>query len=652
MFEVFEQMTHQYNRTSYEQLKEFIYREQEKMFDRADKRREQLQMPELLSRYCSEMREVFLKAIGGKVKTDIPLEPRITNRLNMGEYTIEAVVFQSRPQTYVTGSLYIPKGISLPGPAVLFVCGHSPEGRMDDDYQRVCYTLVKAGLIVFAMDPLGQGERSNFYDPESKTYPIKRTTPDHDACGIPAVAAGCYLQRYFLCDEMRAVDYMLTRPEIDPSRIGVTGNSGGGTQTIALMTCDDRIAAAAPGTFVTSRRAYMYQGQPQDSEQIWQGIAEKGFDHAEPFLIFAPRPAAVLAVTCDFFPIEGTLETFHTAQRIYEMLGKKENIRLYEDNDTHSYTARLAVCAAEFFSEVFLGKKVTVDNSFFEPLSPKEMYALKTGNLTDSIRDSSSTIEEIRKYAVALREKRLSLPEEERRKRAKKWLSGKVMKNRQATELIPRIFPRSACTQMDGYMGTSISFWSQKRLFAYGVLIKPEVWEWESRFGIPTVLAIWEDGTKAIASHELWIRAQCEAGRQIFVLDVPGVGAIEQRNMILNASYKGSFGTLYTLACNLMYMGDSLAAMRCYDVLRAIEMLNSELGVPENDITLYCEGPDGVYGIMAAFLNENVQVQYGEGLLESVEREYFGEKLFRYDNTLTLLVPGMLEYFDYGELKR
>ena len=160
-----------------------------------------------------------------------------------------------------------------------------------------------------------------------------------------------------------------------------------------------------------------------------------------------------------------------------------------------------------------------------------------------------------------MREKRLSLPEGERRRRAKEWLSGKVMKNRRKTDLLPRIFPKSACTQVEGYMGTSISFWTQERLFAYGVMIKSEAWDGRTDF--PTVLAVWEDGTKAIAAHEQWIRTQCEAGCQVFLLDVPGVGAIEQRNMVMNSPNKGSCGTLYTLACNLMYMGDSMAAMRC-----------------------------------------------------------------------------------------
>ena len=101
-----------------------------------------------------------------------------------------------------------------------------------------------------------------------------------------------------------------------------------------------------------------------------------------------------------------------------------------------------------------------------------------------------------------------------------------------------------------------------------------------------------------------------------------------------------------------MYMGDSCAAMRTYDVLRTIEMLGAEFGVPEEAITLYCEGPSGIYGVIAAFLNEKVGAWYGEDLLDSVERQYIHQEVFQYDNSLTLLVPGMLRYFDYEELKR
>ena len=138
MFEAFEQMTHQYNRTCYEQLKEFIYRNQEAMFDQGDARRDQVKTPEALRRYNEAMRAAFVEAIGGRMSCDAPLNPRVAGRTDMGDYIVEAVVFNSRPRTYVTASLYIPKGVPLPGPAVLFLCGHAPLGRMDEDYQRVC----------------------------------------------------------------------------------------------------------------------------------------------------------------------------------------------------------------------------------------------------------------------------------------------------------------------------------------------------------------------------------------------------------------------------------------------------------------------------------------------------------------------------------
>lgn len=107
-------------------------------------------------------------------------------------------------------------------------------------------------------------------------------------------------------DQMRAIDYMLTRPEIDPKRIGITGNSGGGTQTVSMMVCDDRIAAAAPATFLTGMREFLYTGMSQDMEQMWPACVEYGFDHVNSLMLFAPKPVAVLALTSDFFPIEGT----------------------------------------------------------------------------------------------------------------------------------------------------------------------------------------------------------------------------------------------------------------------------------------------------------------------------------------------------------
>lgn len=141
----------------------------------------------------------------------------------------------------------------------------------------------------------------------------------------------------------------------------------------------------------------------------------------------------------------------------------------------------------------------------------------------------------------------------------------------------------------------------------------------------------------------------------MLVLDVPGEGDLKQHPLqryMGEMPYKGSHGTLCRLGIDLIYTGDSMAAMHCYDVLRTIGMIEQEFGLRQGDITLYCEGAEGVYGVMAGFLCEGVQMEYGDGLLLNVEKELLGPEVFLYKNTLSLIVPGMLEYFDYEELLR
>ena len=654
MFEEFDGINQWGLRDSSHQLRDFIFRLQEEKFQQGERRREQISTLEELKAHREEMRRRFLQEMGGLVETAAPLEARVTERWEEEEFTLENIIFRSFEDIYVTGSLYLPRGIAYPAPAVLFLCGHSENGRRYEDYQIVCQTFARAGLIVFAIDPLGQGERSNYYDPERGAYLVERSCDDHDSCGTPGVAAGMFLARYFLCDAMRAVDYMLTRPEIDPEKIGITGSSGGGTQTLAMMACDDRIAAAAPGTFVTTRREIMYSGKPQDSEQVWPGVTEFGFDHVTAFLIFAPRPVAILAADYDFFPIEGTLETFEAAKEFYGMYGGEENIRIYRDKYTHRYTRGLAVCGAEFFTEVFLGKKVTVANRDIRPLPEKVLMATRSGNVIGEVPGAGTLMKQIQRYAEQLREKRLALPEKVRRERARQWLWEKVGKERQPAAFHVRMLPAEGgveiSTDTGQYSCTTISWWTQRRLVSAGNMINA------AKYSQPaprsTVLAIWPDGTRKISEHAPWIRRQCQGGRQVLVLDMPGVGSLEQNPLILGMPYKERFGTLYRLSSDLIYSGDSMAAMHCYDVLRAIEMLGTEFGIAEQDVTLYCQGPDGVYGIMAGFLNEKVKMEYGENLLLNIEKQVIGQKVFCYDNTLSLLVPGMLQYFDYEELLR
>jgi len=650
MFEKFEKLSHNSIRSSYDQLKDFIFRMEEKQLEKGEEMINNISSPEELRAYNEKMLAEVMRRMGGFVETPDSLEAKTIKIREEENLTLETIIYQSCENVWVTATLYIPKGLSFPAPAVYFIPGHTYEGRMDEVYQTVCRILAQSGLIVFATDTLGQGERGDFYMPEKGVYRIDKGSGDHDACGYPAVAVGECLERYFICDQMRAVDYMLTRPEIDPERIGVTGCSGGGTQSIAMMMCDPRIAAAAPATFVTNRREFMYTGADcQDAEEIWPGSTQIGFDHVNPFLIFAPKPVAFLTVSSDYFPIEGTIETYQTAKRFYEMYGKPENIRMYEDDYIHCYTPKLGVYAAEFFTEVFYGNKVTVDPTEVATLTLEEMRATESGNVLGEIPGAVSVVDHIRDHAVRLREARTALSTVERQQRAKDWLKERVMHERQPVPFRVRKYPKEdGCRVIDGYIGIPVSWWTQKRLFSYGLLIKRE--EYYTVNSMNTTIAVWTEGTKEISAHEEWIREQCDAGCQVLVLDVPGVGNVPQGALKPGQKYSGRKSTFYRLEEDLVFAGDSLAAMRVYDVLRTIEMLQSEFGVKEEEITLHCEGEGGVYGLMAAFLDEKVSVSCGEDILTDLEYDLFEKEKYPFYYTMQYIIPGMLKYFDYYEL--
>jgi hypothetical protein len=279
-----------------DQLKWHIYHRSERAFAVGDAARDQIQTLEALKAYQQRLRAFFIESLGGLPPSDTPLEEQIVGELKGDGFRVERIIFQSRPRHYVTANLYLPDNLSAPGGAVLFVCGHWSQGKQAPEYQQVCQTLALAGLVVLAQDPIGQGERFSYYEPSLGRVTIGECCPDHDQAGAQCVPTGDALARYFLHDSMRALDYLRSRPEVDPQRIGITGNSGGGTQSSLMMIADTRLAAAAPGTFVMNRQTYMYTGGAQDAEQIWPGFTAAGYDHEDILLGMAPRPVRVLAV--------------------------------------------------------------------------------------------------------------------------------------------------------------------------------------------------------------------------------------------------------------------------------------------------------------------------------------------------------------------
>ena len=339
------------------QLKDYIYERSRRAFAAGDAQRDALKTAAAVHQRQEEIRRTVIAGLGGLPSSATPLNPRITGTVEGSGFRIEKVIFEAQPRHYVTANLYLP---SNRGPgrsaAVLFLCGHHATAKLAPEYQGVCQTLARAGLIVLAQDPIGQGERLSYYDVAAKRPTIPAGTREHDYAGAQSRLLGDTLARYMLHDAMRGIDYLLTRPEVDPARIGVTGNSGGGTQTSLVMLVDPRVAAAAPATFIMNRDTYQRTGQAQDAEQVWPGFTAAGYDHEDILLALAPKPVCVLAVTSDYFPLEGTRRTVTRDRRIWEIFGKGAALELVEEDSTHAYTPKLARTAAAFFAKHLVGR--------------------------------------------------------------------------------------------------------------------------------------------------------------------------------------------------------------------------------------------------------------------------------------------------------
>lgn len=626
-----------------DQLKRFVYDRSDEAFTAADTARDELLTGAQLAERRIRMRDAFLEAMGGLPPVDTPLLARTTGTAREPGLLIENIVFHSRPDHPVTGNLYLPDSAANPGAAVLFLCGHEPDSRLSPLYQRVCRQLAAAGLIVLSIDPLGQGERLGYMPATADGIAIAPGTHEHQHTGAQCLPLGDALARYFVHDAMRAIDYLLTRPEIDPARIGVTGNSGGGTQTAMLMACDERLAAAAPATFIMNRQLYMHAGGVQDAEQVWPGLSGLGFDHEDLLLLFSPKPLHVLAVSSDFFPIEATQRTVSRARRFWELEHAKTGLELTVDDATHSYTVRLGEAAADFFSRVLLGYPMVMDREvdINQLKLPRELWSTASGQvLIDNPQVATIHAENVRQ-ARHLKAERGNT---DLREQALRWLQRRVLGPRRPARLGTRKMPIGRC---GNWHAEYRLWWSQTGLMNSGILLRGV----DQDAASPVVIGLWEGGSTRLAEHETWINETISGGRAVLVFNPSGVGPhapypIHERPPL------AFFGVLHKLADDLLWLGDSLAAMRAYDVIRCVDMLLQDATLTATTaINIRTHGRYDLYARLAAAVDARVgSLACDEGIGQITDwvcAEHYDES-----ETMSLILPGMLRYFDLDELAR
>jgi hypothetical protein len=279
-----------------------------------------------------QLKNELLEKTGVVINHKLALNIKETGTVQMKGYSIKKITFQTRPGIYATANLYIPEGKG-PFPAVLFMIGHWPKGKIDTDgTQAVGHSLALNGYVCLSIDPWGSGERTTIHG-------IFEDHGDGNNLGSSLLNIGETLMGIEISDNMRGVDLLCSLPYVDSKNIGATGASGGGNQTMWLTSLDERIKAAMPVVSVGTFESYI-MGTPCICE-----VVADAFDMTEEagiLALVAPRAIKMCNHNKDenhaFFPSE-MVRSYTNAKPIFKMYGVESNITYQLFDLPHGYMA-------------------------------------------------------------------------------------------------------------------------------------------------------------------------------------------------------------------------------------------------------------------------------------------------------------------------
>jgi len=627
-------------------MQEYFVERVREIEEQADKRRAALKTRADAKSYVRDIR-LKIQQCFGPWPAKTPLNPRTTGVVERDEYRIEKVIFESRPEFLVTANLYIPKGHKFPRPGVVGSCGHTDNGKAAESYQSFAQGLARLGFVCLIFDPIGQGERRQY---NAEKFQLDVGVAEHQYAGHQQILAGEFFGAWRAWDGIRALDYLLTREEVDARHIGITGNSGGGTMTTWLCGVENRWTMAAPGCFVTTFRRNLENELPADAEQCPPRALALGLDHADFLAAMAPKPVIIIAQEKDYFDARGAEEAYRRLKHLYTLLGSPDNIALSISPDYHGYSAPAREAMYHWFLRATEHTGQSGQSGQHDKVTEPKLTIEKDETLWCAPRGQVAELRSrpiysfTRAASEALRKKRTAdIADQELRARLVKLLrledwqkssrSDHTPDYRILRELRNRRYPRPYFT-------------------TYAVETEPQALALVYRLSDERILSRpprgSERATLYVAHHssDAELRDEpllaeilaAEQGSAFFTCDVRGIG--ESRPNI------GGENTDYFYAAHSLMLDRPYVGRRTYDLLLVLDWLAA---CGHTNVHLIGKGWGALPATFAAILSDHVKRVTLKNALTSYSEVAESE---RYAWPLSSLLPGVLGNFDLPDCYR
>ncbi|HVB29419.1 MAG TPA: acetylxylan esterase, partial [Terriglobia bacterium] len=597
-----------------------------------------------------KIRSTVWKLVGGPFEKT-PLKPQITGTIDRGAYRVEKVIFESLPEIFVTANLYIPNGRPRPFPGILAPLGHTTNGKAFRNYQYVFQTLARKGYMVLAYDPFGQGERMQYLDPRTGKG-LYGPTGEHFEAGRPMLLFGSTFAQYRTWDSIRALDYLLSRPEVDPEKIGCTGQSGGATMTMYLCALEPRIKVAVEVDGNSENLAgpsYAPPGAVADAEQNLVFTLPESIDRGDLLLAFAPKPLLMCYTPIDrgvtYSPtyIEGTKEVYEEVQAAYKLMGAPERVGLFATSLPHDYDFFNRRAAYGWFNRWLGHEDWGTEEAEFDDSPPDALNCTTTGQVLTSLGGRTVVQLSADRLQKLMPANPLgNTPSDTRafRERARGTLQRLLALPARKTPLDSRAV--SSHTRKDVHI-EEIVLRSEPSIRVTGWFLKPA----QGNGPFPTVLQV-SEGNKNNAIRETGEMVHLvRKGFAVCSIDLRGLGDSIPRLPATGPVFFGRRNLQEYYAWASFALGKPVLGQRVWDCLRCLDYLESRPDVDRNRIHGFGDRGAAIAILLAAVLDDRLHSL----LLDSPVATYRSiVESEAYSLQLPWFLYGVLEHFDLPDL--